>query len=85
MQEFQFTDLVRLLRECAGQDESVDLDGDIGNDPFDRLGYDSLALFNTVSRIERVYKVSIPEGTIDETSTPLELLRTVNERLQQPA
>lgn len=73
--------LVVLLRECAGEDESVDLDGDILESTFEDLGYDSLALYNTVSRIERDYSVSLPDEIVAEAKTPAGLLERVNAEL----
>ncbi|MFC4562783.1 acyl carrier protein [Nocardiopsis mangrovi] len=85
MSEFTIADLVRLLRECAGEDEGVDLDGDIQSVTFDDLGYDSLALFNTVGRIERDYAINLPEDVVSELLTPQELIAEVNQHLEQPA
>jgi act minimal PKS acyl carrier protein len=78
-------DLLRLLRECAGEDESADLTGDILDSEFDDLGYDSLALFNTVGRIERDYDVQLPDGVVGEATTPRTLLTLINEAIGQPA
>ncbi|MFD5756102.1 acyl carrier protein, partial [Streptomyces sp. NPDC127044] len=50
--EFTLDDLRRILQEGAGVDEGVDLDGDILDEPFEVLGYESLALLETGSRIE---------------------------------
>ncbi len=74
---FSLTDLTQLLRECAGEDEGVDLDGDIIDVSFDDLGYDSLALFNTLSRIERDYLISLPDEVVSEARTPRELLTRI--------
>lgn len=71
---FSLTDLTQLLRECAGEDEEVNLDGDILDMSFDELGYDSLALFNTLSRIERDYSISLPDEVVSEARTPRELI-----------
>ncbi|GAA0639259.1 acyl carrier protein [Kutzneria viridogrisea] len=78
-------DLVILLKECAGEDETVDLTGDILDTEFEDLGYDSLALFNTVGRIERDYEVQLPDGVVGEVTTPRALLGLVNEAIGQPA
>jgi act minimal PKS acyl carrier protein len=79
MSEFEIQDLVRLLRECAGEDESVDLEGEILDTTFEDLGYDSLALFNTVSRIERDYTIQLPDEVVSEAKTPSQLLKLINE------
>ncbi|MFK0258734.1 acyl carrier protein [Streptomyces sp. NPDC090445] len=66
-------DLRRILSESAGSDEGQ-LDGDILDTGFAELGYDSLALIETVSVVQRDYGVEIP----DKLATPRELLDAVN-------
>lgn len=85
MAKFGLDDLVAALRECAGEDETVDLDGDIRDVPFDTLGYDSLALFNTVSQVEREHAISLPDDVVSTVKTPGMLLDLINEALAQPA
>lgn len=70
-------DLRRILTECAGEDESVDLHGDILDTPFADLGYDSLALMETVSRIKRDFAVEIAEDELAVVDTPRVLLGLV--------
>ena len=77
--------LVRLLRECGGDVEEVDLDGDILDMLFDDLGYDSLALHNTVSRIERDYLVTLDDDVVGTAETPRALLDRVNAELRETA
>ncbi|MBT2511512.1 acyl carrier protein [Streptomyces sp. ISL-98] len=78
MTDFTLDDLKRVMRECAGEDESVDLDGDILDSPFEDLGYDSLALLETATRIERERGVSVPEEMLSGAKTPRLLLDAVN-------
>ncbi|MEU7721803.1 acyl carrier protein [Streptomyces tibetensis] len=78
MTELTLDDLKRVMRECAGEDESVDLDGDILDSPFEDLGYDSLALLETATRIERERGVSVPEEVLSGAKTPRLLLDAVN-------
>jgi act minimal PKS acyl carrier protein len=85
MNNFTLADLVVMLRACAGQDESVDLDGDIRDSLFGDLGYDSLALFNTVSRIERERGISLDDDAVAAAATPRDLLEMINSRLGQLA
>ncbi|MEU2389657.1 acyl carrier protein [Streptomyces sp. NPDC007369] len=66
-------DLRRILSESAGSEEGQ-LDGDILDTEFAELGYDSLALIETASVIQRDYGVEIP----DKLATPRELLDSVN-------
>ncbi|WP_018681631.1 acyl carrier protein [Actinokineospora enzanensis] len=83
MGAFTITELVDTLRESAGEDEDITLDGDILTVTFEDLGYDSLALLNTVSRIERELGVRLPDGAITEANTPAELLDAVNNTLAE--
>ncbi|MEW2511229.1 acyl carrier protein [Streptomyces sp. NPDC046870] len=73
--------LRRILLEAAGADEAVDLDGDILDTDFTALGYESLALLETVGRIEREYGVSLDDDVLSEAPTPRTLVDLVNERL----
>jgi len=50
-------DLRRIMRESAGADESVDLDGDIAAVPFEDLGYDSLALLEMSAVVRQEFDV----------------------------
>ncbi|MGA5560971.1 acyl carrier protein [Streptomyces platensis] len=81
MTSLTLDDLLTLLRECAGEDESVDLDGDVLDLPFDNLGYDSLALLNTVGRIERDYGVRLGDDALENAGTPRELIEMTNAAL----
>jgi minimal PKS acyl carrier protein len=78
--ELTLDDLRRVLREAAGADEEVDLDGDILDAPFESLNYDSLALLEACSRLEREYRVSLDDA-LDSDHTPRSLIALVNSRL----
>ncbi|MEO3756419.1 acyl carrier protein [Streptomyces sp. B6B3] len=71
-------DLRRILVACAGEDDAVDLNGDILDTPFDDLGYDSLALMETAARIEREYGLDLPDEEVTEAGTPRALLELAN-------
>lgn len=75
------SDLKRILTEVAGVAEGVDLDGDILDTTFSDLGYDSLALLEAGSRIERQYAVSLDDETIGDAQTPRQLIDAVNAHL----
>ncbi|GAA2808955.1 acyl carrier protein [Kitasatospora sp. CM 4170] len=78
-------DLKRIMREGAGQAEGIDLDGDIADVLFSDLGYDSLAVLETVSRIEREYGIRIPEDALSAVRTPGEFLALVNRATAEAA
>ncbi|ALO07950.1 Acyl carrier protein [Streptomyces venezuelae] len=69
---------MQILRECAGEEEGVDLGGDILDTPFVELGYDSLALLQATGRIERDFGVALPDDVVAEAETPALLLGLVN-------
>ncbi|AZM57845.1 actinorhodin polyketide synthase [Streptomyces sp. WAC 01529] len=77
----ELKELTGLLRECAGVDEGVDLDGDVIDTPFAELGYDSLAVLQTTGHIEREYGITLSDDTVAEAETPRMLLGFINESL----
>ncbi|MFH9608912.1 acyl carrier protein [Streptomyces sp. NPDC017448] len=81
MTAFTITQLTGLLREAAGEDDTVDLDGDVLDTAFADLGYDSLALLQTTGCIERDHGVTIDEDAVAEAETPRQYLALVNEAL----
>jgi act minimal PKS acyl carrier protein len=78
---FTETDLLRILREVAGADEKVDLDGQGTSDiSLKKLGYDSLALLELAARAERAYAIQIPDNDLEDEMTPREIVAYVNAR-----
>ncbi|MFF8828561.1 acyl carrier protein [Streptomyces sp. NPDC015131] len=71
-------DLTRMLRESAGEEEGVDLDGDVIDTPFMDLGYDSLALLQVIGQIQREYGITIPDDAVVDAETPGALLALIN-------
>jgi minimal PKS acyl carrier protein len=76
--EVTFEDLKRILRESAGTDENVDLDGDVLDTDFADLGYDSLALLETAGRIAVEYGITVDDDVATGARTPRGLLEVVN-------
>lgn len=85
MTQMTIADLVRLLRACAGQEDGVDLDGDVADVEFIDLGYDSIALLEVASRVEREFGVTLDDGTVGEATTPAAFVALVNAELGSPA
>lgn len=75
---FELQDLRRVLRESAGADQGVDLDGDILDIAFYDLGYDSLAIMETAARITREFGIPIDDDALATAKTPRDLLDLVN-------
>ncbi|MFE4454960.1 acyl carrier protein [Streptomyces sp. NPDC056796] len=71
-------DLTRMLRESAGEEEGIDLDGDVIDTPFMELGYDSLALLQVIGQIQREYGIEIPDDAVVDAETPGALLALIN-------
>ena len=78
--ELTLDELRRVLREVAGADENVDLDGDILDTPMEELNYDSLALLEACGRLEREYAISLDDA-LDSDHTPRSLIDLVNRRV----
>jgi minimal PKS acyl carrier protein len=83
IQPFTLDDLKRLLLAAAGIDDSIDFDDDILDTTFDDLGYESLALLETGSLIEREFDLSLDDGTVVDAETPRALIEVVNTHLSQ--
>ncbi|MEW2139077.1 acyl carrier protein [Streptomyces sp. NPDC005409] len=87
VKEFTLDDLVRILRECADQDvwTEIELGADIADEEFESLGYDSLSLFNTLTRIENECGVELSYDIVYTAATPGTLVKVVNEALLSKA
>lgn len=79
--EFTVKDLRRILREAAGESDGADIDGDFLDTDFLQLGYESLALLETGSRIEQEFGIKLDDSTLFDTTTPRALIEAVNLRL----
>lgn len=78
-------DLRDILVVAAGEDDDVDLDRDILDVSFEDLGFDSLALLETVTLVKRRTGVAIGDDELDEIVTPRALLSKVNDTLAAAA
>jgi acyl carrier protein len=67
-----------IMGRCVGDDDSINLDGDLLDTPFLILGYDSLALLETATILKREYGVVIPDDELNDLETPGALLDKVN-------
>ena len=71
-------DLKQIMRECAGEDDAVSLEGDILDTSFLDLGYDSLALLETAALVKRQYGVTVSDEDLHGIETPRAFLTKVN-------
>ena len=81
VRQLTLDDVRSILRVSGGVEEGVDLDGDIIDVTFEDLGYDSLALLEASTNIERTFGVSLDDPTFRDTSTPKALMEVVNSQL----
>jgi act minimal PKS acyl carrier protein len=76
--------LIDILRASAGDDGDVDLGATIEDTPFEDLGYDSLAILETASRVQRTYGVVLSDEQLAGADTPRLFLAAVNGQLTGP-
>ena len=80
MRQFTIDDLWKVLHASAGasehppSDETADLS-------FDELGYDSLAILELTSRLERDYGVQLSDEEAAGLRTPRQVTELVNDRI----
>ncbi|MGW4632427.1 acyl carrier protein [Nocardia sp. NPDC004415] len=78
---FTLDDLRRILRAGSGESAEFDLDGAIDDIEFEALGYESLALLETTSRISREFGVTLDDDAVVAVTTPRALVDLVNANL----
>jgi minimal PKS acyl carrier protein len=78
---FTNEDLERILHEAAGANDAAGSGTATADMHFEELGYDSLALLETASRIEREFGIKLEESSLTVALTPGELIDKVNEHL----
>lgn len=78
MAGFGIEELRVIMRGAAGSEDGVDLDGEIAGVPFVELGYDSLAVLEMMSEVQRRYGVTVDEDVVFELQTPQDAIDHVN-------
>ncbi|MFG1944082.1 acyl carrier protein [Nonomuraea sp. NPDC048826] len=78
MAQLSLEELKQTMRQVAGDDD-VELADDFETATFEELGFDSLAVFETVHRVERTCGRKLPEEELAEVTTPKEFLEFVND------
>jgi act minimal PKS acyl carrier protein len=82
LRQITLRELQDIMRACAGEDEGALPLEQAPDQPFDELGYDSLALMETHSRIKKDYGIELAEDEVAGTKTPRELVDFVNSLLK---
>ncbi|CAM5418221.1 MULTISPECIES: acyl carrier protein [Streptomyces] len=79
MSDMTLSELGDLLLECVGApEEGMALEGEQALDtPFLEFGYDSLALLQVTSVINRKYGIVLDDDAVAEAETPRMLLRMI--------
>ncbi|MGW1056161.1 acyl carrier protein [Streptomyces sp. NPDC001118] len=85
MDELTGTKLMDIMRECSGQGEEVEAGSDPLDITFADLGYDSLALLETASRVERAYGIRLAEEHVADARTPRAFLELVRRTVAEAA
>jgi act minimal PKS acyl carrier protein len=78
---FSIDDLKRILLEGAGAPEGPGVEAAMVDLEFQELGYDSLAVLETCTRIEREFGIALDEEVLGEARTPRALVDVVNNHL----
>jgi act minimal PKS acyl carrier protein len=77
MSGITFDELKAIMNRCTG-DDGVELsESDLGTD-FTDMGYDSLAVLEIASQIQREYGLQIPDEAIEEMNSPQAVIDYVN-------
>jgi act minimal PKS acyl carrier protein len=78
MSGFELRELRQIMRSVAGAEQGVSFDGEIGEVSFDDLGYDSLAVLEVMSEVQRRHGIEVPEEVIFDLRTPQQAVDYVN-------
>lgn len=82
MNDFGIEDLNRLLAsESTGGAEELN-ESSLGEE-FADLGYDSLALLELVSKVEREYGLKLPDNALENMLTPKSAVYYIGEKLSE--
>ncbi|MEU4117804.1 phosphopantetheine-binding protein [Kitasatospora sp. NPDC028055] len=82
MATFTLADLLEYVRQGGGEDDALNLNGQIAETTFVDLGYDSIAIVEITLLIERGLGIKLPE-TADKNATPAQFVDLVNELLSE--
>lgn len=78
MAELNLDVLRDIMNTCSGAEDAGDISGEIGDVEFRELGYDSLAVLEIVSQVQRRFGVAVPDEAVERIQTPGQLLSFVN-------
>lgn len=82
-QKFTLDDLRELMQSCAGVEDDIDLSSEIDDLEFEELGYDSLAVLEVASQVQRKYSVPMPDECVEYMKTPRLAVDYINEQFEK--
>jgi act minimal PKS acyl carrier protein len=85
MAEMTFEDLRLILVDCAGEDDASEVRAADMDTAFADLGYDSLAILETVAQVKQRYGVAVPDDRFTTADTPRTFLTEVNSTVLKTA
>ncbi|MEV0143998.1 MULTISPECIES: acyl carrier protein [unclassified Nonomuraea] len=77
MTQFSLGELKQIMRQVAGDDDTIELADGFETRTFEDLGYDSLALLEIVHHVERACGRKLPDSELGDITTPKELVEFV--------
>jgi|RhiMethySRZTD1v2_1073278.scaffolds.fasta_scaffold4218198_2 minimal PKS acyl carrier protein len=80
---FTLDELRELMQACAGVEDDIDLSADIDDIEFEELGYDSLAVLEVASHVQRKYSVPMPDECVEYMKTPRLAVEYINEQFEK--
>ncbi|RFU83711.1 acyl carrier protein [Streptomyces triticagri] len=81
MSSISFDDLKAIMSRCIGELDGKEItEADLAT-PFTDIGYDSLAVLEIASQLQREYSLQIPDEAIEEMDSPKAVIDYVNANL----
>jgi len=80
MTAFSVTELNTTIAKCLGNDSGGQVTDDNLDIEFSELGYDSLAVYELMTRLQDDIGLPISDEEIDELTTPRLVIEFVNDR-----
>ncbi|MFW5415193.1 acyl carrier protein [Nocardiopsis sp. CNT-189] len=82
MSEFTLQELRNVVKAAVNADDLGEIGEETLDTEFIELGYDSLALLEVLSVIQREYGLRLPDEATESMQTPGEALAYINERFK---
>ncbi|MGY1434615.1 acyl carrier protein [Streptomyces reniochalinae] len=81
MSSISFDDLKAIMSRCTGELDGRELTESDLSTSFTEIGYDSLAVLEIASQLQREYGLQIPDEAIEEMDSPQAVIDYVNTNL----